>query len=105
MDINHDATNDQRAADAKDELLDQVVNEIKFKDRFMIQIINHENGYRSEPFLSDWDGLRKSLKEAEENDGPKGKDYILLVAVLRDEETIIPQAPLITVDTFMEMGA
>ena len=87
---------------SKDKIQEQI-NDIKEQDRFMIQIINHENGYRSEPFLTDWKGLKTSLEAAGENDGPQGKDYILLVAVMRDEETIIPQAPLITIDTFMAM--
>ena len=82
--------------------IQETVNEIKKNERFMIQIINHENGYRSEPFLTDWDGLRTALKASEEN-GPTEDDYILLVAVMRDEETIIPQAPLITIKSFLEM--
>jgi len=83
--------------------MDNLVKEIRENENFMIQIINHQSGYRSEPFLSTWEGLRKVLKDSAENDGPVGKDYILLVAVMRDDETIIPQAPLITVDTFMAM--
>lgn len=83
--------------------IEEAINEIKFKDRFMIQIINHQTGYRSEPFLANWDELREVLTDSEKEGGPVGKDYILLVAVMRNEETIIPQAPIITIDSFMAM--
>jgi len=73
------------------------------KQQFVIQIINAENGNRSKPFAANWDELRESLNKAGE--AINSKDYILLVASIGEgeEQMQIPQSPLITIETFMEM--
>jgi len=75
------------------------------KGKFVIQIINHENGNRSKPFEASWDELNATLTKAGESVSPE--NYILLVAAIKetdgDEQMHIPTAPLITIGTFMEM--
>jgi len=74
------------------------------KSKFVIQIINHQNGNRSEPFEAGWDELAESLKKAEEIDND---NYLLLVAVVdpENEKMRIPKSPLITIATFLDMFA
>ena len=71
-------------------------------NKFVIQIINAENGNRSKPYEANWDQLAESLKKAE---SINSKDYILLVAAIEGEEEQmqIPQSPLITIETFLSM--
>lgn len=70
------------------------------EQKFMLQFVSRETGKRSEPFVTSWDKLYEALKDLEEQDNPKGDDYILLVCVIDGEQTRIPATPLITVDTF-----
>ena len=70
--------------------------------RFIFQFVSQETGYRSEPFVSDWDELYETLAEMPDDDNPKGNDYILLVAILEGKQTRVPATPLITVDTFLQ---
>lgn len=71
----------------------------------MIQIISHENGNRSEPFIADFKELGEILnKEMEKGESNiHEKDFILLVAIFHGEETKIPTSPIITVETFLKL--
>lgn len=71
---------------------------------FVFQFIDHETGYRSEPFLSNWTQLAEVLnaREQQENQKPTDKDYILLVAVMDKKQTHIPTSPLLTVETYLK---
>lgn len=67
--------------------------------KFLFQFINHENGQRSEPFAGNWETVKYVLDERQEGQMPRDEDYILLVAVMDGEETIVPATPLIHVKT------
>jgi len=73
----------------------------KQEQKFLFQFVNHENGERSEPFISNWDGILETLHKKPVDQVPSSKDYILLVAVLNGDQTTIPATPLITVESFM----
>jgi len=73
---------------------------------FIYQLINHENGNRSRPFTGNWDTIAKAFDDNKENIDMK--NYLLLVATIGnggEQQTEIPQSPLITVQTFMDMYA
>lgn len=72
------------------------------KHDFVFQFIDHSNGYRSEPFLSNWTELGKILDDRAEDQKPTNEDYILLVAVMDGKQTHIPNSPLITVETYLD---
>lgn len=82
------------------------LEEQKNQKKFMFQLISHETGKRSEPFVTNWDGLTQSLVEWKNDPNYTSnhveKDYILLVAVLDGKETIIPATPLITIRSYLE---
>lgn len=80
----------------------KTVEEQKTEKKFMFQFINHENGLRSEPFVGSWKNLNQVLELREEGERPVAKDYILLVAVLDKDDTIIPATPLITVESYLK---
>lgn len=86
----------------------KVVNQEDVKSNsphdFIFQFICAETGKRSEPFMSNWTELGKilDLRDKEDKDiKPTDSDYILLVAVMDKEQTHIPTAPLITVETYL----
>lgn len=80
------------------EMAKDIANQ-KIENKFIFQIISKENGKRSEPFVTNWSELYTILSQAEEQNI---HDYILLVAVLQGDETIVPGTPLITIETFLE---
>lgn len=80
------------------------LEEQKAQKKFMFQFINHEDGNRSKPFIGSWDTITEVLEKRKEGEKPGGEDYILLVAVLDGEETIIPATPIIKVSTFMQFS-
>jgi len=80
----------------------KTLDQEKKEQKFLFQFVNHENGERSEPFISNWDGILETLHKKPVDQVPSSKDYILLVAVLNGEETTIPATPLITVESFMK---
>jgi len=70
---------------------------------FIFQFICADTGNRSEAFSSDWTQLGDILDSRTiEKPKPTNDDYILLVAVMDKEQTHIPTAPLITVDTYLQ---
>lgn len=69
---------------------------------FMFQFVSKQDGRRSEPFIGDWETLRKILYSREEGESPTDDDYILLVAILDGKDTQIPATPLITVRSFLD---
>lgn len=81
----------------------EAIAEEKAQRKFLFQFINHENGQRSKPFVSNWEDVRDVLENRKEGEMPTDKDYLLLVAVLDEEETTIPATPLITVKTYLDM--
>lgn len=82
----------------------RTVDQEKKQKKFCFQFINHLDGQRSQPFVSNWDQLRDILREREKGALPQDEDFILLVAVLGDqEETNIPATPLITVKSYLDM--
>ena len=83
--------------------LEDHVNQEKRKQAMMLQLISHETGERSEPFIANWQQLKETLDKMED-DQVKPEDYILLVAVMDGEDTRIPRAPLITVEKFLSLG-
>lgn len=90
--------------DIPDETFDQVQESIKVR-HYIFQLIDHENGRRSEPLTGTYDTLAEILKEAKDRyQKPEDDDYILLVAVIGndDEDTLIPGTPLIRVGTFLD---
>jgi len=84
------------------------VEEQKKEKKFLFQLISHLDGKRSEPFTMSWDGLTEALTLWKETDPEKYnedevfKDFILLVAVLDDQDTVIPATPLITIKSYLE---
>lgn len=66
--------------------------------KFVFQFVSKDTGQRSEPFTTTFHKLYESLEASED---PNHEDYILLVAVLEEQNTTIPATPLITVGTFM----
>lgn len=94
-----------------EQIPEQTVEEIRENLRvknYVFQFIDHQTGQRSEPFLGRYDTLREIIETAKErNQKPADEDYILLVAVIgdNDEDTIIPGTPLISVKSFMDLGA
>lgn len=83
-------------------ITDDVANLGKSQD-FLFQLICHESGHRSEPFVSDWSQMMKILRARQEEAKPHDLDYILLVAVMDKEQTYVPSTPLITVKRFLEI--
>ena len=79
------------------------IEDQKKERKFMFQFIDHTDGRRSEPFVGNWETISEIIKLREGDQLPKNEDYILLVAVLDDEDTIIPSTPLITIQTFLDM--
>lgn len=79
------------------------LSEQKAQKKFMFQIINHTDGQRSEPFITSWDELHKTLNENKDHPEYRGDDYLLLVSVLDGEQTIIPSTPIIKISTFTAM--
>lgn len=75
--------------------------------KFLYQLIDHETGSRSKPFMGDWDEMAQAFKEHKEK--IDSEDYILLVATINEdspeEQMQIPTAPIITVQTFLDMYA
>lgn len=86
---------------------EEEINKEKKQTGMMLQIISAENGERSEPFIATWEELHQVLSKEMDMDesemNVKEKDYILLVAVMQGEETRIPRAPLITIESFLKM--
>ena len=76
--------------------------------KYVIQMICHKHGYRSEPFIATQIQLFELLKDSENVDR---SDYILTVGYIKpsdqgaiEEEGLqISGNPLITVQTFLEM--
>lgn len=79
--------------------------EEKRQTGMMIQIISHENGNRSEPFIANFKELGEILnKEMETGESHiHEKDFLLLVAIFQGEETKIPTSPIITIETFLKL--
>lgn len=72
-------------------------------NRFIIQIIDHNDGSRSKDFVCTYDELKASLIESA--DAIDQEDYILLVAILPEDETETPQistTPLVSIQTLLE---
>lgn len=76
------------------------IDQQKQEKKFLYQFVNHENGQRSEPFVGNWETIQQILELREDGEAPTDEDFILLVAVLDGEETIIPSTPLITLKTY-----
>ena len=72
--------------------------------RFIFQMVHHSSGERTEPFIATWPELYRTCREATEEEPLLMEDYILLVQVLDDENSIIPQTPLIRVETFLKLN-
>lgn len=70
--------------------------------KFIFQFVDHTNGQRSEPFLSNWTELKEVLELRKEGEKPTDKDFILLVAVMDSKQTHVPGTPLITVETYLK---
>jgi len=101
--------------------MDAAIQAEKLEPKFIFQIIGAHDGKRSEPILNTWDGLTELLidmehamaqhnhdqlvENPEHEDTNYQDDYILLVAVINGEETIIPGTPLITVKHFLNLKA
>jgi len=71
--------------------------------KFMFQMIGHESGNRTEPFIGTWADVARSLAKLEEE---KQQDYLLLVAILDPEDEqnmVIPKTPLLKIETFLNM--
>ena len=68
--------------------------------KFVLQLIQHQTGQRSEPFIATQEELVKVLEEYEEKDP---QDFILTVGYIKDEESgmMISGNPLITIQTFL----
>lgn len=87
----------------KEPLVDQEEVNSQTKHDFVFQFIDHETGYRSEPFISNWTELGNILDSRTiEEPKPVDDDYILLVAVMDGKQSHIPSAPLVTVKTYLE---
>ncbi len=71
----------------------------KLEDKFVFQLISAIDGKRSDPFVTNWDDLRKVFNHVESDINPD--DWVLLVAILNGKETIVPSTPLITVKSFL----
>ena len=72
-------------------------------NKFVFQIISHETGARSEPFVATWDQMHDLIQQNEERDND---DLILLVAIVDPEDSegmTIPKTPLIKIETFVNM--
>lgn len=72
------------------------------KQKFLFQMIRKDDGSRSDPFAGDWDQLHDALSKTELDQ----EDYILLVAIVDpddDTQMVIPNTPLITVKSFLEI--
>lgn len=98
------STQNLKARDATREM--KSIDEQKKERKFMFQLISHETGKRSEPFVTTWDDLAASLVAARQDEEYTlkeiDKDYILLVAVLDGKDTIIPATPLLTIKSYLE---
>ena len=71
-------------------------------DKFIYQIISTENGNRSRPFLGSWDQVAKAFQDNQEHINMG--DYLLLVAIVNEEQQLdIKTAPIIKLETFLEM--
>lgn len=100
-------------ATGTDHIPDQVADQVKAKvaeqmqqQKFVFQLVDHESGQRSEPFITTWDELYDLVNDnlAKSDQAEKRlKDYVLLVCVLEEQETVIPGTPLITVQSFLDL--
>ena len=95
QDVPNETAFDQVTRDAQEQARE--------KQQFCFQLIDHETGHRSEPFTGSWEVMREVLDAREPGAKPHDDDYILLVAVLDEENTHIPTTPLITVKTYSEV--
>ena len=66
--------------------------------KFIFQLVSHEDGHRSNPFMAEYSELTTKLAEDEHLDR---EDFLLLVMILDGKETIIPGAPLIKISTLI----
>ena len=74
--------------------------------KHVFQLVNCNDGRRSEPFIETLDGLAMLLAKAQSKDEYREDDLILIVATIYEdsgeEQTHIPTSPLLTIKTFME---
>lgn len=74
--------------------------------KHVFQLVNCNDGRRSEAFIETLDGLAILLKKAQGADQYREDDLILIVATIYEdsgqEQTQIPTAPLLTIKRFME---
>ena len=70
--------------------------------KHIMQIVDAKTGQRSDPFHCTLDEMKDALMKNPIDDGQLD-DYILLVAVTKDDDWEIPRSPLIRVGTFIGM--
>lgn len=70
--------------------------------KYVIQLISHQTGYRSEPILNTYTGFAEALKESEVD----VKDFVLIVGAhdpdATDSQLELATSPLFTVGTFLK---
>ncbi|AXL15128.1 hypothetical protein [Microviridae sp.] len=70
--------------------------------RFMAQIIRHDDGRRSDPFVTDMDKLREFVLTADLENNKD--DYVLLIGTVdENNELKVNNSPLVSINTMTEM--
>lgn len=70
-------------------------------DKFLVQMIAHKNGSRSEPFITSLDDLKTDLENSDKTDP---ENYVLLVGTVDNDGNVdICGAPLFPVKSLLQM--
>lgn len=71
--------------------------------KYMIQLINHENGERTQPVAVSLEEFKRVLRDAELNEDQM-KDYVLLVGSIDDDNNMnVIGTPIFTVKSLLEL--